>query len=104
MALKLLMLMELKVFVPIPNVSHRTFTTSVRSNDLNKFINFLSVFINNNLSTLNVFTLKVLPFVGTSVVVRLLATTLPTLRSLRGGRNRTNQQGVSRVAHCMTLN
>lgn len=48
------------------------------------------------------FTLGVAPCVASSVVVRLLAVTVPGLRRVRHS-NRSNEGGVIRVAHCLAV-
>lgn len=49
------------------------------------------------------FTLDVAPCVASSVVVRLLAVTVPGLRRVRGS-NRSKEGGVTTVAECIAIN
>lgn len=63
--------------VPIPKMSASVLRDLFSSKGLFKF---LSLFSNNTLDGFSLFTVDVAPCVGSSVVVRLLASIVPALR------------------------
>lgn len=96
-----LVIFHVNSFVPVPNVSTTMLTGLLRRRQ-NAVVRVFGVFSNNTLDHTSVFTLKVVPCVSTSVVVRLLAIIRPALTRV-GGRKRSNHHGVDRCAHCNAL-
>lgn len=85
----------------LPNVGPSVLSGLRRRADRN-LLTLLGVFSNNTFSGTSVFTLKVVPCVSTSVIVRLLTVTMPCFRGLRH-RNRDKHQGVGRCAHVLAV-
>ncbi len=86
----------------LPKVSPSRLAT-LHSRARRKLVSLLGVFSKNTFSGTSVFTLKVVPCVSTSVIVRLLNVTIPTFRGVRH-RNRDNHHGVDRCAHFLAVN
>lgn len=96
----ILMLARLGIFIPIPNIDHDTFYSSIGQNSL---INFLNIFSGGGFSTIGMFALGIVPYINASIIVQLLTKIIPEIENLQKEEGEAGRRKITQITRYLTL-
>lgn len=98
--LLILILARLGIFIPIPNIDHDTFYSSIGQNAL---INFLNIFSGGGFSTIGMFALGIVPYINASIIIQLLTKIIPELENLQKEEGEAGRRKITQITRYLTL-
>ena len=96
----ILILARLGIFIPIPGIDNDTFYSNISQNNL---LNFLNIFSGGGLSTIGMFSLGIVPYINSSIIIQLLTKTIPFLEKLQQEEGEIGRQKISQLTRYLTL-
>lgn len=98
--LLILILARLGIFIPIPNIDHDTFYSSIGQNAL---VNFLNIFSGGGFSTIGMFALGIVPYINASIIIQLLTKIIPELENLQKEEGEAGRRKITQITRYLTL-
>lgn len=100
LTMKLILIVRLGIFLPIPGIDHNAFSYSFAKNSI---VNFLNVFTGGSFTSVGLFSLGIVPYINASIIVQLLTTVIPSLEKLQKEEGELGKKRISQITRYIAL-
>nr|WDA99198.1 preprotein translocase subunit SecY [Gronococcus sybilensis] len=98
--IKLILIIRIGIFIPIPGIDHTSFVNSMTPNSL---ANLLNVFTGGGADAVGIFALGIVPYINASIVIQLLTAVIPSLEKLQKEEGEMGRQKISQITRYLAL-
>nr|YP_009395229.1 SecY-type transporter protein [Bryothamnion seaforthii]ARW63997.1 SecY-type transporter protein [Bryothamnion seaforthii] len=94
-----LFISRMGIFIPIPGINHQEFNSSIVEN---RIISFLNIFSGGGFSTIGVFSLGIIPYINSSIIMQLLIKIIPKLEDIQKNEGEVGKQKITKITRYLT--
>lgn len=95
-----LLISRIGIFIPIPGIDHKGFSSNIIDN---KVINFLNIFSGGGFSTIGIFSLGIIPYINSSIITKLLVKIVPQLEEIQKNDGELGKQKIIKITRYFTV-
>ncbi len=96
----ILFISRVGIFIPIPGINQNEFNESIGQNTI---INFLNIFSGGGFSTIGIFSLGIIPYINSSIIVQLLVKFIPSLEEIQKNEGESGRQKINQLIRYLTI-
>nr|YP_009397902.1 SecY-type transporter protein [Sonderella linearis]ARW67088.1 SecY-type transporter protein [Sonderella linearis] len=96
----ILFICRMGIFIPIPGINHQDFNASIKDNGI---INFLNIFSGGGFSTIGIFSLGIIPYINSSIIIQLLIKLIPKFETLQKDEGEIGKQKINQITRYFTV-
>ncbi len=98
--LLILFISRIGIFIPIPGIDQNELNDSISQNTI---VNFLNVFSGGGFSTIGVFSLGIIPYINSSIIIQLLIKVIPSLEEIQKNEGEIGRQKINKITRYFTI-
>jgi len=95
----ILFISRVGIFIPIPGINQNEFNESINQNTI---LNFLNVFSGGGFSTIGIFSLGIIPYINSSIIIQLLIKLIPNLEEIQKNEGEAGRQKINQITRYLT--
>nr|YP_009395845.1 SecY-type transporter protein [Herposiphonia versicolor]ARW64825.1 SecY-type transporter protein [Herposiphonia versicolor] len=95
----ILFISRIGIFIPIPGIDQSEFNESISQNTI---VNFLNIFSGGGFSTIGIFSLGIIPYINSSIIIQLLIKFIPSLEDIQKNEGEIGKQKINRITRYLT--
>lgn len=96
----ILLLARIGIFIPLIGIDHGTLNTTIQQNGL---INFLNIFAGGGFSTIGIFSLGIVPYINSSIIMQIFTKIIPSLENMQKNEGEIGRQKITQTTRILTL-
>nr|YP_009397496.1 SecY-type transporter protein [Dasyclonium flaccidum]ARW66682.1 SecY-type transporter protein [Dasyclonium flaccidum] len=98
--LLILCISRMGIFIPIPGINTQELNQNIPPNSI---INFLNIFSGGGFSTIGIFSLGIIPYINSSIIVQLLTKISSQLENLQKNEGEVGRQKINNITRYCTI-
>nr|NP_045170.1 preprotein translocase subunit SecY [Cyanidium caldarium]P46249.2 RecName: Full=Protein translocase subunit SecY [Cyanidium caldarium]AAF12924.1 unknown [Cyanidium caldarium]WDB00295.1 preprotein translocase subunit SecY [Cyanidium caldarium] len=98
--MKFIALERLGLFVPIPGIDQKLFSSDYSNNAIS---NLLNVFDNNQAPKLSVFALGIIPYINATITIQILSSAFPALKKLQSEEGEIGKKKLNKITKYLSF-
>nr|YP_009122062.1 protein translocase subunit SecY [Choreocolax polysiphoniae]AJH65820.1 protein translocase subunit SecY [Choreocolax polysiphoniae] len=98
--LTILFISRVTIFIPIPSINQKKLIKNINQNII---INFLNIFSGSNYLTIGIFSLGIIPYINSSIIIQIFIKIIPKLKNIQNNEGELGKQKINQITRYLTV-